>query len=377
MKVLRIITRLNVGGPSIQALKLLDYFNQGEDESVLVTGICSEGERSIDRSMYAEKREWIYEMPELHRDISPLKDSIALFKLWRLIRREKPHVVHTHLSKAGMLGRLAAWLCGVPMIVHTYHGHTFHSYFSPFKTRFFVWIEKVLLRLSSAIICISPLQKKEICEVLGNSAKARVIPLGFDLKKFAIKGAGSLHEEMGLPKSTKIIATIGRLTAIKNQALFIELAQLFANDPAYFFVIIGEGEMGSELLAQIHHLGLQNIRVFPYRNDLGSVYRSLYALVMTSKNEGTPVVAIEALASGCPVVAPQVGGIPDVIQDGVSGFLVPGWEVALYQTAVLNLPTLDPQKFQKACEQVLKDYDFNVLATRLEHLYQSKRGLLT
>ena len=328
IKILRIIARLNIGGPAIHTILLTERFNNENYCSMLVKGV--EGTREGDMQSFAVER-GVYPIliPELQREINIVRDSIALWKLYWLIRKEKPDIVHTHTAKAGMLGRTAAWLAGVPVILHTFHGHILKGYFGRTKTWIFLQIEKVMAKLSTKIITISGSLKKELVELgVAPEEKIDVIPIGLDLVRF-IKhdDRGEFKRSLGLSKDCLIVGTVGRLVPIKGQKYFMESANKICRDINgnldVKFVIVGDGELRDELEGHGKKLGLENKVYFTgFRSDLPHIYADFDIMVLPSLNEGTPVALIEAMSSGKPVVATTVGGVVDLVEDGVTGLLV-------------------------------------------------------
>lgn len=324
-KILRIIARLNVGGPAIHVSLLSAGLNHGRYLTTLVAGSIGEheGDMSYLATSYGVQPVFV---PELGREIGLKNDVRVLKQLMRLMRREKPDIVHTHTAKAGTLGRLAAIAAGVPIKVHTFHGHVFHGYFGPRKTRIFLAIERFLARRTDRIIVLSEQQAHEIADVyqVAPREKIRVIPLGFDLDGFlsAEQHCGKLRAELGLPSDALIVTIVGRLVPVKNHRLFFEMARRVAAElPQAHFVVVGDGELrpaleeeAASLRDRTHFLG--------WRRDLPVIYADSDVVALTSVNEGTPVALIEAMASGTPVVATRVGGVPDIVHDGEMGLVV-------------------------------------------------------
>jgi len=327
MKVMRIITRLNVGGPARHAALLDEGLEKEGIQSVVVTG--SVGEEEGDMSyLFSERGKSPVILPELRREIHPLLDAVCLWKLFQIMRRERPDIVHTHMAKAGALGRLAATLARVPVRIHTFHGHVFEGYFSRFKTRFFLAIERFLARRSNCLIAVSDHVRQEICRRyrIGSPKRVRVVPLGLDLEPFLrLNGEeGSLRTELGLSSGIRLIGIVGRLVPIKNHAFFLEVVEaLVKKRQDLHFVIVGRGEEEEALKRLVRQKGLSRFVTFlGWRKNLTEIYSDLDVVVLTSRNEGTPVSLIEAMASGKAVVATRVGGVPDVVQDGVTGYTV-------------------------------------------------------
>jgi glycosyltransferase involved in cell wall biosynthesis len=268
-------------------------------------------------------------IPEMSRELSP-KDLISLWKVYRRIVREKPDIIHTHTAKAGTIGRAAGFLYRHlnrknVRLVHTYHGHVFHSYYGKAKTRFFLAIEKFLARATDKIIVISPQQKQEINEKfgIGKPAKFEVIPLGIDLRAFADHNLkrNILREEIGAADEEIIVGIVGRLTEIKNHKLFLQIVKICGEKKENFdlplkFVIIGDGHLRRELENEAEALKIKDSVIFlGNRADADVFYAGLDIVALTSLNEGTPLSLIEAMANEKPVIATNVGGVADLLGD--------------------------------------------------------------
>jgi glycosyltransferase involved in cell wall biosynthesis len=348
-KVVRIITRMNVGGPSIQAALLSAGLDRDRFSPILITGRVRGNEADMG---YLAKELGVkpFPIPELHKGSNIIDDLISFREIYKFLKKEKPDVVHTHGAKAGAIGRVAARLTGVPVIIHTFHGHMFHSYFKPFKTKPFLWIERALARITDKIIVISESQKEEIKRYLKlkNDSKLILIPLGFDLNNFLKNdkddNRNKLRQEESIPEEAIVVGTAGRLTAIKNYEMFIKAAKEIKKrsaDKIIKFLIVGDGELKNKLMALSDELGIQKDVIFAgwkMKKELDLVYyRAMDIVVLTSLNEGTPVSLIEALASAKPVVATDVGGVRDVVKDGKSGFVVPSNDINAFSEATLML----------------------------------------
>ena len=381
IRVMRIISRMNIGGPATHVVLLNAGLDRGGYDCLLVTGSEGANEGSLrDLALSSDLR--LAMIPELGREIAPWSDFVTVVKLYRLMRRERPHVVHTHTAKAGFVGRIAARLAGVPVVLHTFHGHVFHGYFSPAKTQLFLLIERFGARLSTRIITISPRLREEIVQfgVTGRE-QIEVIPLGFELEAFASqqRGAGHFKHSLGLPPNVKLVGAVGRLVPIKNIPLLLEAAALARQeDPDIRIVIVGDGALREALEARAEALGLGQAVVFAgWRRDLASVYADLDAVVISSHNEGTPASLIEAMATGCPVVSTRVGGVPDLIGDGETGRLVSPGEREALAAALLELfrePERTARMAELAQRQVLERHQARRLVANVDRLY---RQLLT
>jgi len=282
-------------------------------------------------------------IPDLGRELSFLRDLRAFINLRKVIKAFKPHILHTHTAKAGSLGRLAALSINIGMskrkrirLVHTYHGHVFHSYFSSFKTYLYIQIEKLLAKFTDCIIVISNLQQQDICNRfrIASEQKVRIIPLGFDLSVFKDNTfKRNAIRKKYFPEDAAdifVVGIIGRLSPIKNHIMLLRaIAYLKAANELnpFRFLIIGDGELKEELAHKVSEMHLKDYVVFTgWQKDMISMYAALDAVVLTSKNEGTPVALIEAMAAQKPVVATSVGGGPDLIgritDTNASGFQV-------------------------------------------------------
>jgi glycosyltransferase involved in cell wall biosynthesis len=337
MKILRIIARLNVGGPARHVVWLSAGLKDRGYETLLVAGVPPEGEDDMSYVAAAAGIEPLI-VPEMSREI-PVRDFVTAWKLYRLMLRERPRLVHTHTAKAGGVGRAAGimyrWLTPSALIgrprhclfVHTYHGHVFHSYYGRPKTKIFLTIEKILARMTDRIIVISEQQRREINEDfhLGRVEQFAVIPLGIDLNVYADWQARrtKLREEISASDDDLIIGIVGRLTEVKNHRLFLEAAALLKkiSTERLKFVVIGDGALRSQLESQARQLGIANDVVFlGTRDDPENFYPALDVVALTSLNEGTPLSVIEGMANARPVIATGVGGVVDLLGQEVEAF---------------------------------------------------------
>ncbi len=328
IRILRVITRLNIGGPAIHAILLTRDLNDGvRFTSTLVTG--TPGEREGDMADLALRNGVTpITMAALGREISPLDDLAALARMVKLVRQIRPDVVHTHMAKAGTVGRIAAQMCGVPLIVHTYHGHVFHSYFGRRKTQVFLTIERALALRTHRLVTVGDSQRAEIASYgIAPPAKLEPIRLGLELRPFleAETHRGDLRRELGIGHSTRLIGIVARLAPIKAHEDFFAAAQLVQQaQPDVSFLVIGDGERRAELEALVRRLSLtDHVRFLGWRRDMPRIYADLDVVALTSRNEGSPVSLIEALAAARPVVSTAVGGVPEVVLDGETGLTVP------------------------------------------------------
>jgi len=326
VKILRLIARLNTGGPAIHSILLTQGLNGGRFTSRLITGTVSASEG--DMGYFAECRGVVpIVIPDLGREPSLFKDLRALWRIYRIFCAEKPDIIHTHTAKAGSLGRLAGVLYNLVVLclghsrraklVHTFHGHVFHGYFSPWKSRLLVLVERLLALLSHRIIAVSEAVKVDLVEVykVCRGEKVRVIPIGLDLSWVDdLKGyCGAMRKEFHIPPHATTVGIVGRLTGIKNHRLFFTAARSLRRDNLRFLAV-GDGKLRSDLQRMVRDLGLEGCVVFTgWQKEPAKIYADLDIVCLTSLNEGTPVSLIEAMAAGRPFVATDVGGVRDLM----------------------------------------------------------------
>ncbi len=336
-RVIRILNRLAVGGPLLNASYLTKYMSP-EFETMLVVGEREGHEKDASFVTDSLGIKPVY-IPEMGRSVDLRKDLLAYKKLKKLIADFKPDILHSHSAKPGAIGRMAADSLSVPVIVHTYHGHVFHSYFHPLKTKVFINIERRLGRKTDAIVAISEQQKKELVSdfKIAPQNKFRVIPLGLDLDKFKINREEKRNEfrsSFNIPDDVVVLTITGRLVPIKNQVLFLEGIQYLLKNSRQKIkaFIVGDGETRKLLEAKARDLGIGFSTEKDAEHDLPLVFTSWRSdidyinagsdiVVLTSFNEGTPVSLIEAQAASKPVVSTRVGGIEDVVKENESGLL--------------------------------------------------------
>ena len=370
IRVLRVIARLNVGGPARHVALL----NAGMDTDVrfrswLVTGTENPSEGTL--LSYAQARGVDpLVIPEIlgQASLTP-RDLVALAKLTALTRRLRPHVVHTHTAKAGFLGRLAARAAGVPVILHTYHGHVLSGYYSQAKTRALQLMERGLAHLSDQLIAVSDRVRDDLVQFgVAPAERFCVVPLGLDLAPLFDVSAqrGVLRRELGVAPDAPLVGIVGRLFPIKNHALFLDAAaRLLAEQPDARFVIVGDGALRGELEARAEQPDLSGRVSFTgWRHDLATIYADLDVLAVSSRNEGTPVSAIEAMAAGCAVVATRVGGLTDLIADGRTGTLVPADDPIALSSA-MGQTLADPVGSRTIRAAARADVEHRFMSTRL------------
>lgn len=353
-RILQIVNRLNLGGITYNAASIAARLRPAY-ETMLVSGMKDETEESSEFIVKELGLEPIY-IPDMSREINLKKDYKAYIHILKIIREFKPDIVHTHAAKAGIVGRLAAWRAGVPVIVHTYHGHVFHSYFSKIKTAVIIKIEQFLGKLSTAIIAISHQQKQELGEVykIAPLSKIHVVELGYDLRSFAENSSEKralFRKQYKIDDDCIAIGIIGRIVPIKNLRLFIEvLARVIPCHPHYKIkaLIIGDGEERADIQQLCVDLGMSYASPEQSDESAAVVFTSwiykvdvamagLDIIALTSLNEGTPASLIEAQAAGKPIVSTNVGGIANIVLPEKTAFLVQSGDKEQFAKAISTL----------------------------------------
>lgn len=331
IKILRIINRFNIGGPTYNAT-FLTRFISDKFETLLVGGLPEEGEAD---SLHILEEYGVTPIliTEMQRVPNVISDRKALIKIKEIIKEFNPDIVHTHAAKAGALGRKAAYDCKIPVIVHTFHGHVFHSYFNKYKTELYRLIEKRLAKRSTGIIAISDSQKYELSEVyrIAPKEKINVIQLGFDLNPFQenlVEKRKITRTEYNLDDDFIAIAIIGRLARIKNHNLFLKAIKLVQNETKQklVFFIVGDGDQKKDIEDNVANLKSEiaiDIRMTSWVKDIKTFNAGMDIICLTSDNEGTPVSLIEAQACNIPVVSTDVGGVKDVVSENETGYISP------------------------------------------------------
>lgn len=372
-RVLRIIARLNTGGPARHVTFLSSGLQQKGYPHLLVAGQLGEGEGSLQD--LAKRADVAMELlPSLGPEIRPGKDLRALMQLIGVIRRFRPDIVHTHTAKAGFLGRLAARLCGVPLVFHTYHGHVLRGYFSRPKQELYRLLERLAGKMSTQLITLTEGLASELGQLgVGAKEKFCIIPLGLDLAPFLeVHPHSELKTRLGLDSKIKLMGCVGRLAPVKNLSAILEALPALPDE--VHLVLVGDGEERKVLEAKTLSLGLADrVHFYGWCEDLPWLYGGLDLVVNCSKNEGTPVSLLEAMVAGVPVLAAPVGGIPELLRQAETGTLLEG--IAPRQilhglkTCLKDLhlqkPTMETRRF------VMSAFSVKTLVQRVEDLYLS------
>jgi glycosyltransferase involved in cell wall biosynthesis len=387
-RVLRILNRLAVGGPVLNAAYLCKYLAP-EFETILVVGEKEDHEKS---AAYLTDQLDIkcVTIKGMGRSINPASDYFAYRELKSLIKSFKPDVVHTHAAKPGALGRLAAAASKVPVILHTFHGHVFHSYFNAVKSNVFINTERYLARKSDAIIAISEQQKKELVQQfrIAPERKFHVVPLGFDLDRFQTnvdEKRKKFRSEFGLEDDTIAIGIIGRLVPVKNHYLFLKAINYVLNhsNRKIKAFIIGDGETRPDLenVARETNVAFTTEKdpehphplVFTsWRSDVDTINAGLDIVCLTSVNEGTPVSLIEAQAANKPIVSTKVGGISDIVLEGETALLADVQDAEAFCNHLLSLVENDELRIRlgsNSSHHVMERFSYQRLMNDMSGLY--------
>ena len=376
IRVLRLFSRLNIGGPSFHVILLSAGLEERGYETRLVVGREAAREGNL-LDLAAARGVACVQMDGLGREIRPFADLRAFVELYRMLRAYRPDIVHTHTAKAGILGRLAARLAGVPIVVHTYHGHVLRGYFGRAKTAFFRLLEQVLSYGSDGIVAVSEAVRDDLASLgVADRERIHVIPLGLELER--VSGAlprGALRREAAFPETAPLVGIVGRLVPIKDVPTFLRAAALVRSAcPEARFAIVGDGEERGRLEGLARELALDGaLRFYGWRRDMAEVYGDLDLVVNSSRNEGTPVALIEALAAGRPVIATRVGGNPDVLAEGAHGTLVPAGDPEALARAIVEALASPPAALARAAagrRQVLAKHSVARLVDDMDRLYR-------
>ena len=371
-RVLRVITRLNVGGPATHVSLVDRGLATLGWETLLVHGVVesNEAEVDVDALDIPTRR-----LPTLHRAIDPAADVRSLVAVARVIRAYRPHVIHTHLSKAGLIGRAAALATSRAVRIHTFHGNVFGGYFSHRTSQAILMLERGLGRSTHRIVALSARQRAELLELgIGRAERIRVVPLGLDLGRFASPDRAAARARLGIPSDALLVLAMGRLVPIKRLERLIDAVALVAPQfPSLRLAMVGDGEERATLEALADARGIRDVVGFAgWSSDTPSWYAAADMVTLTSDREGTPLALIEAAASGRPVVAGDVGGVADIVIDGETGFVVAHDDVPAFADRLSRLAS-DPglrDKLGSAAPARAMSFSADRLVADLDALYR-------
>lgn len=313
IRVVHVLTRTNIGGPSVMLVDLLDGLDERRFTQTIVRGaaVAEEGDYLADRAVRAE----VVTIGGLRRAPGFVSELRSLFVMVRTLRRLRPDIVHTHMAKAGVIGRIAGVLAGVPVRIHTFHGHLLRGYFPPLVTRVVVLVERILRRITSHALVVGEATRRDLvrARIVIESRSSTIMPAA---RPIVARERSAARTALGLPLDAVIVGFVGRLTGIKRPDRFLRIATAV---PEATFVMFGNGPLHAEVRRDAADLG--NVRLLDWNDDIGLVFGALDLVVLTSDNEGVPVSLIEAASMAVPVVATDVGGVREIVDDAVSGFV--------------------------------------------------------
>jgi len=389
IKIIHIITRMDMGGSAQNTLLTALHHDSQHYNVWLIKGSTLESAMTkaetklVEDQLETAQKQGIeiIDVPSLVRRISPINDVRALFVLFRHIRKIEPHIVHTHTSKAGILGRLAAWMARVSIIVHTPHGHVFYGHFGRLLSGIFLRMEKLLGRITHHHIALTPEECNDYLSLrVSKSNNTTVIHSGVDVHRF-IEGAKQRikkRKELGIPADSLVIGYVGWLIPIKGVSYLVKaMAEVIRRHPNSVLVVVGKGdEKGEEevkLSKQVENLGIvDNVRFLGWRPDVDEIMGSFDIFVLPSLNEGMGRVLVEAMATGLPIVASRVGGIPDLVKDGKNGLLVPPADASVLEKAISTL-LVDKTKRKRmgaAGKKMCRPYSAEAMVEQIDDLYR-------
>jgi glycosyltransferase involved in cell wall biosynthesis len=381
--VLRVISRLNVGGPALQAVSLTKRLEPLGYETTLVRGVEGPREGSMD-ALANDLGVQPHLVRSLRRELGP-RDLAALAQISRLVRDVRPHILHTHAAKAGALGRLACMVAGraaPPVRVHTFHGHVLSEYFSPVKSGLFTRVERELARRTTRLVAVSDEVRADLVRLgVAPAERITVVPLGLDLDRFRLTGEeqeearARIRSELGVPVEAPVVVLVARLVPIKRVDRFLRIAsRLAAEIDDVLFVVVGDGELAEELRGYAEARALAERVIWTgLRTDMPALMAAADVVVLTSDNEGTPVSLIEAHATRRPAVSCDVGGVSSVVIDAVTGFTVPAGDEAGFADRVKTILRDDRLATRFAAagrEHVLANFGLDRLVGDINRLYR-------
>jgi len=393
LKIVHIITRMDMGGSAQNTLLTALHHDSQHYNVWLIKGSTLESAmtkaetRLVEDQLETAKKRGIeiIDVPSLVRRISPINDLRALVALFRLMRKLEPHIVHTHTSKAGILGRLAAWMARVPIVIHTPHGHVFYGHFGRSLSRIFLQMEKLLGRITHHQIALTPEEGNDYLNLgVAKSKNISVIHSGVDLNCFKRSATESnpKRNELAIPPNSLVVGYVGWLIPIKGVTYLVNaMAEVVQRHPNSLLVLVGKGdEKGEEetkLSKQVENLGIaDHVRFLGWRPDVDEIMGCFDIFVLPSLNEGMGRVLVEAMATGLPIVASSVGGIPDLVKDGENGLLVPPADAGALKRAISDLLS-DKAKRKRMGEtgkRMCRPYSVEAMVEKIDNLYSRLLG---
>jgi glycosyltransferase involved in cell wall biosynthesis len=393
IKIIHIITRMDMGGSAQNTLLTALHHDSQHYNVWLIKGSTLESAMTkaetklVEGQLETAKKQGIeiIDVPSLVRRISPIDDLRALVALFRHIRKIEPHIVHTHTSKAGILGRLAAWLARVPTIIHTPHGHVFYGHFGRSLSRIFLQVEKLLGRITHHQIALTPEEGKDYLNLgVAKSKNISVIHSGVDLNCFKRSPTASnpKRNELAIPPDSLVVGYVGWLIPIKGVTYLVKaMVEVVQRHQNSLLLLVGKGdEKGEEevkLSKQVENLGIaDNVRFLGWRPDVDEIMGCFDIFVLPSLNEGMGRVLVEAMSAGLPIVASRVGGIPDLVKDGENGLLVPPADAGALERAISDLLSdkARRKRMGETGKRMCRPYSVEAMVDKIDTLYSRLLG---
>jgi len=384
-KILHIITRLDRGGSAQNTLLTCQELSRKYDV-VLAHGLSLESKmtplerQSVERQIKEARKHGLGDttIPSLVRRIDPVRDIRAFLALWALIRKEKPTIVHTHTYKAGILGSWAAKMAGVPIIIHTPHGHIFFGHFSPLVTRLFMIIERLTAAMVDRMVALTEGERRDYAAFsVANPDKMVTIHSGVDIDQFMkVKCNGREKKaSLGLNVEAPVVGAVGWLLPIKGPMYLLKaMTAIWHTHPDIQLVYVGKGDLEKEVKAEVHRTGVTDkVKFLGWRDDIPEIMQFLDIFVLPSLNEGMGRVLVEAMASGKPIVASNVGGIPDLVKHGHNGFLVGPGDVNGLSLAIKKLIEDEQLRLIMGAKgrAMARNYGVDEMIKKIDDLYTS------
>lgn len=376
IRILNIITRLELGGPPILLLDIIQRLNKDRFESSIATGITADSKYDM-TEFIREKHIEVFTFRSLVRNIHPLKDILALISLFLFIKKGKYDIIHCHTSKGGFIGRFAARLAGSKIIVYSPHGDVFKGYFNNLVTNIFIMLERFAAPFTDNIITLSKKGAERFLEHgIGTRQQLKHIYNGIDIISYKRTKTTRAEKriELGLGKDDFVCATVGRLVPVKGHQYLIEAIKKVVNKiPSAKFLFIGDGELMPDLLTQTKSLGIcKNIFFLGARSDIAEILNCIDIFLLPSLNEGFGIVLVEAMAMKKPVIATNVGGVPEIVVNETTGILLPPKDPEAFSSAIIRLydtPEISMKMGLAGYNRARRLFDITTTVTEFESLY--------
>ena len=373
IKLLHVITHLPIGGAQDNTLYTVELLNKDKYDISLS---CNLNGELVSRAKKVKHLK-LYDVPNLRREVSIINDIRAFLYLYKLIKKENFTIIHTHSSKAGFLGRVAAMLNKTPIVIHTIHGFAFHDYMNSFKKNIFIYLEKLSAKWTHGLVTVSNLNKKKVVDLgIAPIEKLKNIYSGIDLTLFINEKNDQFRKELNLDSNHLLLGSVGRLSNQKDPITMIEaFCIVIKRFPSAHLTLVGDGELRDEILIKINQLQLNGrVHLTGNKNDPWKIYHSLDLFIMSSIYEGLGRSITEALSCGVPVVCTSVEGVPEIVRDNETGILVPPKDPGALATGIINsLNDMDNAK--KMAEEgrkfVNENFDVNKMVDDIDSLYDT------